>query len=110
MIKLTYDDFIEKIFTNHSNKVAVVAFSANWCDSCQNFQSTTLPQLEKLYSDNNVVFYKVDVDENPELADQHNINKLPTFLFFKDRSMTNFIIGNESIEKFKKTINDTINL
>jgi thioredoxin 1 len=105
MTKLTQDNFIESVFATNFDKVTIIEFSANWCGSCKDFQTTTLPQLEQLYSPNNVIFYKVDVDESPELADQHNIDKLPTFLFFKNRQIKNFIIGNESLETFKDTIN-----
>jgi thioredoxin 1 len=107
VINLTSDNFAEIVFT--TNKLIMVQFSADWCDSCQEFQSTTLPQLEDLYSNEMVIFCKVDIVQYPELADQYNIEKLPTFLFFKHRNMVQFIIGNESIGIFKRMINDILN-
>jgi len=107
MVNLTSDNFVENVFT--TNKLIMVQFSANWCSSCMEFQNETLPKLEKLYLCSDVNFYKVDVDQECALAEQYNIDKLPTFLFFKDRRVVNFIIGNESIRSFQRVINDILN-
>jgi thiol-disulfide isomerase/thioredoxin len=101
MISLTTDNFAENMFTKDTNKLAIVQFTAPWCSSCQDILPT-INQLEEDYT--NVLFFKVDVDKFPELADTHNVDKLPTFLFFKNRKVVNFIIGNESFIKFKKII------
>jgi thioredoxin 1 len=105
---LTSENFAENVFTTNSHKLTIVQFTANWCSSCQEFQPT-LEQLKGLYPNDTVVFAKVDVDQYPELADQYNVDKLPTFLFFKNRNIINFIIGNESINQFKRMINDILN-
>lgn len=104
---LTTDNFAETVFT--SNKLSMVQFSAGWCHSCQEFQTETLPQLKSLYSNGNINFYKVDVDQHPALADQYHVDRLPTFLFIKNRSVSNFIIGNEPVSNFKRIINDILN-
>jgi thioredoxin 1 len=109
MINLTSDNFAETVFTTNSNKLTMIQFSAGWCDSCREFQNTTLPQLKTLYPNNDVIFCKIDVDHDSELADKYNVDKLPTFLFFKERTIINFIIGNESIGRFKRVINDALN-
>lgn len=101
MITLTEENFIETIFTKVTNKLIIVQFTAPWCSSCIEV-SPTIAQLEIDYPD--VLFFKVDLDKSPALADPYDIDKLPTFLFFKDRIVVNFIIGNETLAKFKKTI------
>jgi len=101
MISLTTDNFAETLFTKDTSKLAIVQFTAPWCSSCQEVLPT-INQLEEDYS--NVLFFKVDIDKSPELADTHDVDKLPTFLFFKDRKVVNFIIGNENINIFKKVI------
>ena len=73
------------------------------------FQTDTLPKLKELYPNGNINFYKIDVDQYPDLADQYHVEKLPTFLFFKNRSMLNFIVGNEPLGNFKRVINDILN-
>jgi len=108
MMMLTSDNFTETVFTTNYNKLTMVQFTANCCSSCQEFQQT-LDQLMELYPNNTVTFCKVDVDQSPEIADQYQVDKLPTVLFFKNRIMVNFIIGVESIAKFKRIINDLLN-
>ncbi len=109
MLTLTEETFAENVFSTHPSKLIIVMFSANWCDSCQQFQQGTFHLLKDLYPYDSVVFTRVDVDECPNLADKYHIDKLPTFLFFKNRKMVNVIIGNEVIGKFKRIINDILN-
>lgn len=108
MFNLTLDNFDKTILTSNSDKVKIVQFSANWCSSCQEFQST-LEQLKTIYSDNLIEFYKVDIDQCPDLAEKYDINKVPTFLFFKNYNLVNFIIGNEPIERFNRLLNHILN-
>jgi len=108
MLMLTSDNFAETVFTTNCNKLTIVQFTANWCSSCQEFQQI-LDQLMGLYPNNTVTFCKVDVDQSPEIADQYQVDKLPTVLFFKNRTMVNFIIGVEKLDKFKRVINDILN-
>ncbi len=101
MILLTTDNFAETLFTKDTNTLALVQFTAPWCDSCKDVLPT-IDQLEKEYP--NVLFFKVDIDKFPDLADKYDVDKLPTFLFFVNRKVVNFIIGNENINIFKKVI------
>ena len=105
---LTSDNFIESIYATNNNKIIVVQFTANWCQICQQFLSTS-EELEKIYNSSNIIFTKVDVDQNSDLAEQYNITKIPTFLFFKNRVLVNFMIGSENINYFKRIINDILN-
>ena len=108
MLALTSENFAETVFATGPNKLMMVQFTADWCSSCQEFKPT-LDELKELYNSDNVKFYKVDVDKCPELADRYRVDRLPTFLFFKDRNLTNFIIGTENINHFKRAINDALN-
>lgn len=109
MESLNQDNFIECVFTSDPVTVVVVEFSADWCSNCEDFQHETLPELEEIYSKNKkVIFYNLDVDEAVDISDQYSIDKLPTFLFFRNRNVENFIIGNESVETFKRIIDDLL--
>ncbi len=109
MINLTQENFAEQLYAADPTKLTMVQFTANWCSSCQEFQQSTLKQLEELYPNKSVTFMKVDVDQAPDLADKYSVDKLPTFIFFKNRNMINFIVGNETLNKFKRVINDALN-
>ncbi len=54
-----------------------------------------------------VIFVKVDVDENPELAAKHSVSAMPTFVFIKDGEVVDRLMGanptrlQEMIEEYK---------
>ena len=75
---LSKANFNEK--TNSADLVVVVDFFATWCGPCK----MLAPVLEKAADElTNVPFYKVDIDEEMELANQYKIMTVPTLLFFK---------------------------
>ena len=104
MLNLTHDTFAETIFT--TNKPFLVQFSAEWCSVCKDLYPV-IEQLEQEYQ-NQVTFVKIDVDTDADLADQFKIDKLPTFLLFKDREIVDCIVGAESLNHFKTRINEVI--
>lgn len=64
----------------------LVAFQAPWCGSCRT-QAAVLEDLAaKLRGAAGVV--RVDVDQNPELADLFAICLIPTVLIFKNGRIT----------------------
>lgn len=64
----------------------IVDFSATWCRPCQQLKPY-FKQMEETYA-GQARFRTVDVDENPELAGAHNLNGVPTVIFFSDSTMT----------------------
>jgi len=104
MLNLTNDTFAETIFT--TNKPFLVQFSAEWCSVCKDLYPV-IEQLEQEYQ-NQVTFVKIDVDTDADLADQFKIDKLPTFLLFKDREIVDCIVGAESLNHFKTKLNEVV--
>jgi thioredoxin 1 len=60
-------------------KPIVADFTATWCPPCR----AIVPELEKLASTHaDVDFVKIDVDENPELAQELGVMSVPTLVHF----------------------------
>ncbi len=60
---------------------AVIDFWAPWCGPCR----MMAPHFEEAAkSHKNVLFAKVNVDENPEVAQQFMVRGIPTMVFLKD--------------------------
>ena len=59
--------------------IAVVDFMASWCGPC-NGMAPAYEALSKKYP--NVDFSKVDVDDNSDPAEEHDVESLPTILIF----------------------------
>ncbi len=86
----------------NSDKVSIVDFWAPWCGYCVRM----MPIFEEL-SDvmgDQVNFFKVNTDEEIELAQKYKIEVLPTFAIFKNGEIVNRKIGFLPINELKETI------
>ena len=80
----------------------VVDFSATWCGPCR----AIAPLYDEISMDKqnkNVMFVKVDVDKNPEIAARYKVKSMPTFLFLKNRKELDRFSGAD-IVKLKESI------
>ncbi|MBM3345202.1 MAG: thioredoxin [Betaproteobacteria bacterium] len=78
-VMLTKDNF-ESVVTG--NDMVIVDFWAPWCGPCRAFAPTFEASSEK-HSD--VVFAKVNTEDQPELAGAFNIRSIPTLMFFREK-------------------------
>ena len=60
------------------NKSVFVDFYADWCGPCK-MVGPVLEEISKDYAD--IKFVKVNVDDNPEIAQQYGIMSIPTMIF-----------------------------
>jgi thioredoxin 1 len=84
---ISTEDFKNKIFDFtgkeewefSGTRPALLNFTASWCGPCRSF-APTLDQLAEKYKDQ-VDFYKIDIDQNPEVPAMFGIRSVPTTLF-----------------------------
>lgn len=72
------------------SRTLICDFSASWCGPCKMLEPV-LKKLEKEHPD--IVFAKVDIDENEGLSDAHKIQAVPTILFVKKGKVLRRITG-----------------
>ncbi|MBO7256823.1 MAG: thioredoxin [Bacteroidales bacterium] len=79
-VKLVYDiDKNTESLDYLGNKPAVVDFYADWCRPCKQL-APVLEELAAEYQDE-IVVYKVNTDNDPELAQAFGITSIPTLIF-----------------------------
>lgn len=82
--------------------VALVDFWATWCGPCR-MQSPVVEALSETM-DNQVNFFKLDVDENPDTAHKFQIMSIPTLMIKKDGEVVDKVIGYHSKEQLQKVL------
>ena len=90
-MEVNMNDFQAEVL--EAKETVLVDFWAPWCGPCR----MQAPVLEKFAEENpDVKVVKVNVDDNQELAMEHNISSIPTLLVFKNGEATNFAVGLQS--------------
>jgi thioredoxin 1 len=80
----------------------VVDLFATWCGPCKMLS----PVLDEISEEiTTTKFYKIDVDDNQDVAREYNVMSIPTILIFENGNLVNKIVGLRSredlIEQFK---------
>ena len=90
--RLTKENFNQEVM--NSNSPVLVDFYANWCGPCR-MMMPVVEEMSKRY-DGRVKVGKVNVDEEPELAEQFRVMSIPSFFFIKNGKVVNASIGGMS--------------
>ena len=88
-ITLTKDNFDAEVM--NSEIPVLVDFWAVWCGPCQ-MLAPTIEELANEY-EGKVKVGKVNVDEQPELAQKYGIMSIPTLIYFKDGQIAEQTMG-----------------
>jgi thioredoxin 1 len=95
--KINSNEFQREVL--NGDGVALVDLFADWCMPCQ----MIAPIIEEISNEKaEVNFFKVNVDETPEVAIKYGVSSIPTLLIFKDGELVNKAVGaypKESIVK-----------
>jgi thioredoxin 1 len=111
---LTKETFLKKVFNYEKNKdwifegekPCIIDFYADWCGPCK----TVAPVLEELAIDFNgkMDIFKVNTEEEQELASAFGIRSIPSFLFVPSEGQPQMAMGALPKETFIKAFKDVL--
>lgn len=112
VVVLNKADFLTKVYNYEKNqsewvyegtKPCIVDFYADWCGPCKKV-SPILKELAGEYK-NDIIIYKINVDNEKELAAAFGIQSIPTLLFIPAKGKPQIAQGALSKEQFVEQIN-----
>ena len=111
---LTLETFKEKVFNFEVNKdwkyegskPCLIDFYANWCGPCK-MVAPVLEELQKEYGDS-IVIYKVNTEDEQELAGIFGIQSIPSLLFVPKEGQPQMAMGALPKQTFERAISDVL--
>ena len=84
-----------------SQTPVVLDLWATWCGPCR----MLTPVIEELAGEHpEISFFKINVDEEPELANAFNTTSIPMLVFMKDGKVNNVSVGYKSKEQIERLL------
>ncbi len=111
---LTKETFLKKVFNYEKNKEwkyegekpCIIDFYADWCGPCK----MVAPVLEELAGDfeGKLEVYKVNTEEEQELASAFGIRSIPSFLFVPAEGQPQMAMGALPKDTFVRAFKDVL--
>ena len=88
VLKITTENFEKEVLK--STKPVLLDFYADWCGPCQ----MMAPAIEEISNErDDIVVGKINVDNEPKLAQMFQVMSIPMFAVVKDGKLTNTSVG-----------------
>lgn len=116
-MELTAEEFKKRIanYETHPNewvylgeRPAVIDFYATWCGPCK-MTTPIFADLANTFA-GKVDFYKIDIDQQPELAGLFGVTSIPSLLFIPKEGKPSMSVGAMERQQMQAAIQDLLNV
>ena len=100
----TTPNFEEEVL--NSKMPVLIDFMADWCGPCK-MMAPMIEEFAKEY-DGELKVGKINVDEQPEIAQKYGVMSIPMFAFIKDGELVDSAVGAQTKAKFQSMIDKVV--
>lgn len=107
IVNIGNEDELNRLSNEFNDKIIVIDFWAVWCSPCKMY-APIFEKVQQEYS-HEVIFAKINVDENPMIAQRFGISSIPSTTFLRGGQVLRKMVGvinyatfKQILEKFKK--------
>jgi len=112
---LTKDTFKSKVFDFENNQdwkfegnvPVIIDFYADWCNPCK-MVAPILEELQEEYGEDKLKIYKIDTEDQRELAAMFGIQSIPSLLFVPVEGQPQMAMGALPKDTFVQAISDVL--
>ena len=104
--QISDDEFNQKVLEGSKDKPVLVDFWAEWCGPCK----AIAPILDNLASEmgDKISIKKINIDENPNTAQEFNIRSIPALMIFKNGKLEAEMMGQVPKSQLEEWIKESI--
>ena len=97
---LTADNF--NVTIESAEVPVLIDCFATWCGPCK-MMAPIVDEVSETF-EGRLEVYKVDVDDNPQIARDYKIMSIPTFLIFRDGELVKRMVGGMDADEFEEAV------
>ena len=98
-IVITNDNFTKEVLK--ADKTVLLDFWAPWCGPCKMLSPVVAEFAEKHPE---IKVGKINVDQEPALAMQHNVMSIPALMVYKDGKISNKSVGFQGMDALEALV------
>ncbi len=110
IIDLTTQSFKQKVWNFDKDKTfkrigelpIILDFHATWCRPCK-MLAPHLQAIQNKYK-GKLVIYRIDVDQEPQLAQRFNVQAMPTVVYIGNKTKFNSELGYREYDEVEKLV------